>query len=300
MKVRRLLPVLAGLSLAPGCSSLIANLAADRLSGDGTAFASDNDPDLVRDAIPFSLKLIDSLLESSPDNAKLLLAAASGYTSYAYGFLAVDAEGLESKDPEASRELFARVRKLLRRGSRYGFRGLEARHKGFGARFEQDRKAAVAQLEKDDLPLVYWTAAALGAGISISKDDMNAVGRLPEVEALMARALVLDETWGEGSIRELMISLDTRSETMGGNPKRAREDLDRALQLSRGKKISPYVTWAEAVAVPAQNRKLFNEMLDKALAFDPDEEPRFRLVNLIAQRRARWLKARADDLFLED
>jgi predicted anti-sigma-YlaC factor YlaD len=41
-------------------------------------------------------------------------------------------------------------------------------------------------------------------------------------------------------------------------------------------------------------------MLDKALSFNPDEEPRFRLVNLIAQRRARWLKSRADDLFLED
>jgi hypothetical protein len=300
LKARHVLPVLAGLSLAPGCSSLIANLAADSLSGDGTAFASDDDPELIRDAVPFSLKLIDSLLESSPDNAKLLLAAASGYTQYAYGFLAADAERLESKDPDASRELFARVRKLLRRGSHYGFRGLEARHKGFRARFEKDRKSAAAELEKDDVPLAYWAAAALGAGISISKDDMNAVGRLPEVEVLAARALVLDEGWGEGSLRELMISLDTRSETLGGNPKRAREDFDRALLLSRGKKVTPYVTWAEAVAVPAQNRKLFNEMLDKALSFNPDEEPRFRLVNLIAQRRARWLKSRADDLFLED
>lgn len=299
MNLRRLLVSLS-LALAPGCSGLIANLAADSLSGNGTSFASDDDPELVQEAVPFGLKVIDSLLESSPENPKLLLAAASGYTQYAYAFVQDDAERLEGKDPEASRAQFARARKLLRRGYTHGFRGLEARHKGFGERFARDRKAAAEELEKDDVPLIYWTAAALGASISISKDDMNQIGRLPEVEVLAARALALDEAWGDGSIHELWISLDCRSEGLGGNSARARQHYERALELTKGKKIAPHVTWAESVAVPAQNRKLFDELLDKALAFDADEEPRFRLVNLIAQRRARRLKAAAGDLFLEE
>jgi predicted anti-sigma-YlaC factor YlaD len=98
-----------------------------------------------------------------------------------------------------------------------------------------------------------------------------------------------------------MISLDAgRSEALGGSLARARDHFDRALALSRGKKVAPYVTWAVVVAIPAQDRKLFDQMLDKALALDVDEEPRFRLVNLISQRRARRLKAAAGDLFLEE
>jgi hypothetical protein len=301
LNARRLLPAFASLALAPACSGLVANLAADSLSVNGTAFSSDDDPELIREAVPFGLKAIDSFLESSPKNSKLLLAGAAGYTQFAYGFVLDDADRLEPKDPDAARAQVARARKLLRRGYDYGFRGLEARHSGFLARFEKDRKAAVAELSKDDVPLAYWTAAALGARISISKDDMNAVGRLPEVEALAARALALDEAWDSGSLHELWISLDGgRSEALGGSLARAKAHFDRALQLSGGKRITPYVTWAEVVAVPAQDRKLFNQMLDKALSFDADEEPRFRLVNLIAQRRARRLKDRAGDLFLED
>jgi predicted anti-sigma-YlaC factor YlaD len=59
------------------------------------------------------------------------------------------------------------------------------------------------------------------------------------------------------------------------------------------------VSWAESVAIQKQDRKLFDELLDKVLAFDVDEEPLFRLVNLISQRRARFLKAHVDDYFLE-
>jgi hypothetical protein len=32
---------------------------------------------------------------------------------------------------------------------------------------------------------------------------------------------------------------------------------------------------------------------------DVDAAPEFRLANLIAQRRAAWLRARADELFIE-
>ena len=36
-----------------------------------------------------------------------------------------------------------------------------------------------------------------------------------------------------------------------------------------------------------------------ALAINPDEKPEFRLMNLVLQRRARWLLSRTDELFLQ-
>ena len=40
-------------------------------------------------------------------------------------------------------------------------------------------------------------------------------------------------------------------------------------------------------------------LLRKALAIDPDAVPELRLANTVSQRRAAWLLARADELFLE-
>jgi predicted anti-sigma-YlaC factor YlaD len=41
-------------------------------------------------------------------------------------------------------------------------------------------------------------------------------------------------------------------------------------------------------------------MLGRALRIDPDQRPELRLATLIAQRRARWLLGRTDDLFLAE
>jgi hypothetical protein len=52
--------------------------------------------------------------------------------------------------------------------------------------------------------------------------------------------------------------------------------------------------------VRAQDRKEFLDLLDRVLAFDARREaPEYRLANLVAQRNARWLKGRADELFVD-
>jgi hypothetical protein len=280
---------------------MFANIVADSLGGEGGVFASDDDPELVREAIPFGLKTIEALIQGSPENEKLLLAAASGFAQYAYGFVLPDAEEIESARPDLTRAKKARAKRLLARAVEYGMRGLEARHAGFRTLFATDRAGAPDGFGKDDVPLLYWTGAALGALVSLSKDDMAMLGRLPEVEALMGRALSLDEGFGDGAIHEFFVSYyGGRSESMGGSLKKAREHLERALALSNGKKIGVLVAWAEVAGVQKQDRKLFDEVLARVLEFNADEEPRFRLDNLIAQRRARILKSRAPELFLED
>jgi hypothetical protein len=295
---RRLLLLPLAVLATSSCAGLVANLAADALSGEGNAYRADDDPELVREAIPSGLKVIESLLEGSPDNSRLLAAAASGFTQYAYAYVQQDADEIEPTDLARAREMRARAKKLFRRAVGYGFHGLASEWgSGFSEAFTKDRVAALKKIGKDDVPLLYWTGAALAAWISLSKDDMQLIGRLPEVEALMARALELDESFSDGAIHEFYITYDA---TVGGNVARARQRYDRVIALTHDRKIGPLVTWAEVVAVQAQDRKLFDQLLDKVLGFDVDIEPRFRLVNLIAQRRARFLKARAGDLFLEE
>lgn len=295
--------VLAAL-LLPACSArrVAVNALANALAAGGETYATDDDPELVAAAIPFGLKTIEALLAESPRHEGLLLAAASGFTQYAYAFVQAEADYLEERDLARATALRARARRLYARALGYGLRGLEVRHPGFGAALRDDslRAPALAKATKADVPLLYWTGAAWGAAISLSKEDAELTADQGLVEALQRRALALDEGFGQGAIHDFFIAFEGgRPAAAGGSAERARAHLERAVALSGGKRAAPYVSFAESVSVGAQDRAGFEEMLGKALAVDPDAVPELRLANTVSRRRAAWLLARADELFVE-
>ena len=131
----RMLPCLGALAwiASSGCSihRYAVNQFSDAVSRSGAVFASDDDPDLVKAASPFSLKLIESLLSENPRHRGLLLAATSGFTQYAFAFVQEDADETEARDVTEAEALRTRARRLYLRAQRYGLRGLEAGHPGF-------------------------------------------------------------------------------------------------------------------------------------------------------------------------
>jgi predicted anti-sigma-YlaC factor YlaD len=262
-------------------------------------WAGDEDPELVRDATPFALKTIESLLAESPRHRGLLLAAGSGFTQYAYAFLQQEADEVEATDPERAEALRQRARGFYRRAREYGLRGLERDHAGFTDRLARDSAGALTEMQQADVPFLYWTAAAWGAWIGLSKDKPARLAELPVVEALMRRALALDPGFSAGALHEFFITYEGgRPGAMGGSLAKAREHFAEAVALSAGRRASPLVALAETVAVRLQDRQEFNRLLDAALALDLERAPEWRVANVIAKRRARWLKARADDLFV--
>lgn len=292
----------AVLVLLTGCTSvkkMAVNQLADALASGGSTFASDDDPELVRQAVPFSLKLMESLLEENPRHPKLLLATCSGFVQYTYAFVQEDADELEATDYAAATQLRTRAQKLYRRAREYGLRGLDATHPGFRTRLAADPRSAVRQATRADVPLLYWTAASWGSYISASKDDPSAIGEMTQVEALVDRAVELDEAWGDGSLHGLLITLElTRSGVEGKPTERSRTHFQRAVELSHGAQAGPYVTYAETVCVETRDAAAFERVLQQALAIDVNLHPQFRLANLMMQRRARWLLSHKDDLFL--
>lgn len=301
MHFRRLsLLILAACSLL-ACSprSYVLSRMADAASSGGEVFARDDDPELVRDAVPFALKAMESLLESSPHHKGLLAALCKGFAQYAVAFVRQDAE--EAQDPEARRAGMERTRRLLLRAKEYGMRGLSAGREGFAAALSADPAGAAARVGAEDVPLLYWTAAAWSLAVASSPDDPSLLADLPRCEAMMRRALALDERYGDGAIHEFFVAFEGgRPEAMGGSVDRARHHMERATALSGGRKVSPLVTFAETVSVRTQDRQGFLDLLDRAIAFDArTEAPEHRMDNLVSQRRARWLKGRVDELFLE-
>lgn len=294
-----LLPLAACFLLACSPRSYVVSRMADASSSGGDVFARDDDPELVRDAVPFALKAMESLLESRPDHKGLLAALCKGFTQYAVAFVLQDAE--EAQDPGVRRAGMERARRLLLRAKGYGVRGLSVDREGFAAALSGDPAGTSARIGTEDVPLLYWTGAAWSLAVSSSTDDPSLLADLPRIEALMRRALALDERYDDGAIHEYFVAFEGgRPEAMGGSIDRARQHMERAMDLSEGKKISPLVTFAGTVSVRIQDRKGFLDLLDRALAFDARAlAPGHRLSNLVSQRRARWLKGRADDLFLD-
>jgi predicted anti-sigma-YlaC factor YlaD len=287
--------------IGPGCSvkRMAVNKVGDALAGSGTTFASDDDPELVKAAVPFSLKLMESLLSENPRHQGLLLATCSGFTEYAYAFVQEDADETEDKDLSAAEEMRGRARRLYLRAHNYGLRGLEVKHKGFEKALRANPKSAVAAATAKDVPLLYWTALSSAAAISLSKDNPDLIAEMPMVEAMMDRALALDEAFDYGAIHTYFITYEmSRSGGTGDPAARSRQHFERALALSDGHQAGPMVSFAEAVCVQKQDLKQFESLLHQALAINPDLKPEWRLANLVMQRRAKWLLARTDQLFL--
>ena len=284
-----------------GCSihRYVLNQTSDAVAQSGATYASDDDPELVKAAAPFGLKLTESLLAENPRHLGLLTSAASGFTQYAYAFVQEEADEVEPQDFAAAEAMRARARRLYLRAQGYGLRGLEVKHPGFGKALLANPKATVRTATKPDVPLLYWTAAAWASAISLSKDNPELVGQIPAMEALMDRALELDESYGNGSIHTFMISYEMSRAGAAGDPAaRARKHFERAMVLARGTDASPLVALAEAVAVQKQDVKEFESLLNRALAVNPDANPDLRLRNTVMQRRARWLLSRQSELFL--
>ncbi len=271
----------------------------EAVSSGGEGFATDDDPDLVRESFPFALKSMETLLSGDPNHRGLLTSLSRGFTQYAAAFVLQDA--VEAADPGISMEGRERARRLFLRAREYGLRGLSAGLDGFREEFAADPVKGAGRAGREDVPLLFWTGVSWSLAVSVAPDDPEMMADLPRCEALMRRALALREDFDDGAIHEYFIAFEGgRPEAMGGSASVARRHFERAMELARGRKVSPLVTFAENVSVRRQDRKEFLELLDRALAFDARKEaPGYRLANLIAQRKARWLKGRVDDLFLE-
>ena len=288
---------------ACGCATvntLAVKGVAKTLAEGGDTVTSHNDPELIAGAMPFALMLHESLLASVPTFEPLLTTTCSLYTQYAIGFLAAEAEALQRDQYDRSRELSDRAFRLAERGRNYCWRGLEVKFPHIGRALKTNPAGALVRTTKKHVELLYWSAASLGAAISAGGlDHPDLLIDWPVVRALAERAIALDDTWNHGALLELMITVESQGETLGGSEQRARRYFARAVDLQRGLSPGPYVALATGVVKSKQDRDEFEQLLRQALAVDPDADPSHRLITLITQKRAKLLLERIDDLFLE-
>jgi len=262
-----------------------------------SVYMSDDDPELIKEAFPFNLKIIEILLDQSPNDRDLLLTAMSSFTIYAFGFLMEDAERLSIDDYQAGSVIYKRANKMFERALEYGMRGMELKNPKFAEWWESpDNQEIICY--SDDIPYLYWLSATLGGLISSSQGDPIYVVDLPKIGLLLEKSMEIDETWNNGALYNAMIAYTMkRPDIIENRTETARNYFEKAVDASSGNDCSVYVRFAEAVCVTNQNKTEFVEKLNYVLDFDLDQAKEYRLANALAQSRATWLLSRVDALF---
>ena len=150
-------------------------------------FVVDDDPELIRQALPFALKTYEALLASNPKNRRLCLATANAFVKYANAFVHAEADRLQELDFPTAQHLRQRASKLYLRGRAYALAGLAIDHPDFEKKLRQDPQRTLEALSTEDVALLFWAAAGWAGAVSTDVSNMSLVAELPMVEAMMRR-----------------------------------------------------------------------------------------------------------------
>jgi predicted anti-sigma-YlaC factor YlaD len=291
--------------LAGGCSveKMALNKVAGMLSGSSSTdvFSSDNDPDLVGEALPFAIKLYESLLASLPSHDGLRLRTGSLYIMYANAFVETPAEMTPRREAEERDYLLARAKNLYLRGRDILFVALEKKNPAIRRQLkDRQYKEAMAPFGKADCDLLYWTALGWLAAFSVNPLDMTLGQTVPQTRAIIERVQALQPDYGGGALDSFYVGYyGSLPGYLGGDAAKARAHFARAQERLGKTDTSPLMALATSVSVNEQNAAEFKDLLGRVLAFDPESSPSTRLVNILNQRKARWLLDHIDDFFIE-
>lgn len=283
---------LSALAGGPGCTikRMVANNVTGTMEDTTRAFYEETYVKHAREAAPSLLVMLDGFIISAPDNGELLAAAAEMNCSFALGMA-------EPEDPRwASR--------LYQKGRDYGLRALALESERVSAAARSGPIEDLEQVLREDfeaelLPALFWTAMCWGSWVNVNLADMEAVAELPRAEAIMRRALELDETYFHGGPHLFFgMANASRPELLGGQPATAREHFERVFALTEKKFLLAYVFFAQTYAVQVQDRALFLETLAYVDEAPPDIAPGIELFTAIAKLRAHDLRAKVGELFV--
>ena len=157
------------------------------------------------------------------------------------------------------------------------------------------------QFKINDVSDLYWLAAAYGGAIKSSRGNPFDIVKLPVVKKLLMTAIALDPKWGKGALYSAMMSYTSSRPDLFGDAliDSVSSFYAKALIASDSLDASLFVSYAELIDKKFQDRDAFEQKLDLALNMDVEKDKDFRLSNIIAQERAKWLLSKTDEFFFE-
>ncbi len=276
--------------------NIVLCLVAIAISSCSTAYYLDKHPVLTKKIFYKKVIRAEGKLTQETVTPDLFLKACQLRTQYTYAFIMEEADRLIELNYNSGKELYQDALKSFEMAINYGKTALELRYPELINHIGINKKGPY--FTNEDIPYLYWLAAAMGGAISSSRGKPEWVIQLPIVGYLLESALAIDGSWNNGAIHSAMISYSmSRADLKGNNVQEATKHYKKVNMLSNSQDLSAHVSYAENVLVNQQNQSEFINLLNRVINAQDTDIDELVLGNIIARKRARWLLSRKDELF---
>ena len=263
------------------------------ISGCSPAFIYHHHPEFAETYFLNKSLKAEKAAEQNPADIGGLVKACSLMTIYRYGFTMEAADRLIEEDDPSGKMKYREAHMDFIKAFQFGEKALEKKHSWFSDWFSGDIDT-VPYFDLQDVPILYWTGAALGGAISSSRGNPKWVIQLPGVGKLFESALALNPNWNAGALYSAMISFSMSRSDLGDSAAEvAGEFLSSANKASGGFHAGAQLTFAETVLVKSQNKDAFLIRVNAVL----NKERQNEITDVIVRKRAEWLLTRTEDLF---
>ncbi len=268
--------VLMGLIALLGACSL-GNLKANL----GKAVMNNDDLQLVGDALPTYMLMMDGVVKTWPEDPAALASAAKLYSAYS---------GIYVEDEK-------RAGKLSAKALSYALRAACADDDDFCHADEMPLdqfKTELADMDEDNLPILFTLGGAWAGWIQLHSNNWNAIAQLARVRLIMQRITEIKPSYNAGqAYMYLGILHSLLPAALGGQPDKAKKEFEQAIELSNGKNLLAKVYYAKQYARVTSNDELFNRLLQQVAKADP-HAPGLTLQNVYAKELAKKLQQSTD------
>ena len=262
-----------------------------------SVFALNYSPNFSKKIFIADLSKTEKNAVKDPDNSLLQFQASKKLITYLYGFSLNEAEELKNQDYDKGKAAYLRAHNDFIRSLNYINTSLVLDYPNYLLWINGQDNNEI-KFKKESAEKLYWAAGAHAGAIQSSNGDPEWIIQLPKIGLLLEEGMKLDSSWNFGSFYTAMISYSIiRHDAKEDKFIVAQNYFKKAVEASDGQDLSPYISYAENIAVSSQNKKEFTNMLYKALNIDIYANPELTLTNYIGRKRANWLLDNIDELF---
>ena len=256
-------------------------------------------PKIIEKTLTKKIALIEADHMNGFLNDESILELIEAKVQYGYGYLLEQADRIYDEDYSEAQIFQNNAQDVFLNAIQLSAKQLNDRHNQFNNWLNYPTTINTA-FTKDDVPYLYWLAAAYGGMISSTRANPKWVVHLPKIGILLEKSISIDPNWNNGALYSAMISYPVaRPDPPTNIRETAQVFLDKAIASSKNLDASPYISFAENISIKEQNKKEFLALTNYVLDMDISQNPNLKLSNIISQERARWLQSKLEDYFYE-
>ena len=262
-----------------------------------SVLALDFSPIFSKKVFKSSLNKKEKRAEKNYGNSTIQFEASKELTIFLYGFIMDEAIKAKNEDYSLSRSIYSAAHIDFIRSIEYINRSLVLDYSNFN-RWLNEKNSINIKFKKESAEKLYWAAAAYAGAIQSSNGSPEWVVQLPKIGKLLETGMLLDPEWNFGSFYTAMISYTLiRHDARDNKMDIAKSFFQKAVIASKGQDLSPYISYAQNIAITEQDKNEFTNMLYKALNIDIYANPEVTLSNYINRKKANWLLDNIEEYF---